>query len=86
MSTGAIAGLFPGQGSQTGSLRDEVERVVPELLAQCIALLGEDPLARVAESTRFAQPAIFCASIAGWKRRARRACVRSHSPGTRSGS
>jgi [acyl-carrier-protein] S-malonyltransferase len=68
VSTGAIAGLFPGQGSQTSALRDEVERVVPELLAACVALIGEDPFASVGESTRFAQPAIFCASIASWKR------------------
>ena len=68
MSTGAIAGLFPGQGSQTAALRDEVERIVPTLLADCIELVGEDPFARVGESTRFAQPAIFCASIASWKK------------------
>jgi [acyl-carrier-protein] S-malonyltransferase len=66
MSTGVIAGLFPGQGSQTSDLREQVERIVPELLEQCIALVGEDPFPRVAESTRFAQPAIFCGSIAGW--------------------
>ncbi len=69
MSTGVIAGLFPGQGSHTGALRDQVERVAPSLLAECLALVGEDPFARAAESTRFAQPAIFCASIAGWKER-----------------
>ena len=66
VSVGDIAGLFPGQGSQTSDLRDRVERVVPELLERCIELVGEDPFARVAESTRFAQPAIYCASIAGW--------------------
>jgi [acyl-carrier-protein] S-malonyltransferase len=65
-STGVTAGLFPGQGSQTSDLREHVERVVPELLERCIALVGEDPFPRVRESTRFAQPAIFCASIAGW--------------------
>jgi [acyl-carrier-protein] S-malonyltransferase len=64
--TGATAGLFPGQGSQTSDLRDRVERVVPELLERAVELVGEDPFPRVAESTRFAQPAIFCASIAGW--------------------
>jgi len=69
VSTGAIAGLFPGQGSQTNALRDEVARVLPALLAECLALVGEDPFARVGESTRFAQPAIFCASVAGWKER-----------------
>jgi malonyl CoA-acyl carrier protein transacylase len=69
VSNGVIAGLFPGQGSHTSSLRDEVARVVPGLLAECIELVGEDPFARVTESTRFAQPAIFCASLAGWKER-----------------
>ncbi len=68
-SGGVIAGLFPGQGSHTSSLREHVARVVPALAAECVALVGEDPFARVGESTRFAQPAIFCASLAGWKER-----------------
>ncbi len=42
---------------------------MPSLLAECLALVGEDPFARAGESTRFAQPAIFCASIAAWKER-----------------
>jgi [acyl-carrier-protein] S-malonyltransferase len=69
VSSGLIAGLFPGQGSQTSALRERVARVAPRLLAECTALVGEDPFARVAQSTRFAQPAIFCASLAGWKER-----------------
>jgi malonyl CoA-acyl carrier protein transacylase len=84
VSTGVIAGLFPGQGSHTGALRDHVERVVPGLLAECLALVGEDPFARAGESTRFAQPAIFCASIAGWKERPaflRPAALAGHSLG-----
>jgi [acyl-carrier-protein] S-malonyltransferase len=40
--------------------------VLPALSERCIELVGEDPFARVRESTRFAQPAIFCASVAGW--------------------
>jgi malonyl CoA-acyl carrier protein transacylase len=66
VSPSVIAGLFPGQGSQTGGLRERAQSVVPELVAECEALVGEDPFARVGESTRFAQPAIYCASIAGW--------------------
>jgi len=66
VSASAIAGLFPGQGSQTAKLRDRVEHVIPELLQRCLALVGEDPFSKVEESTRFAQPAIFCASLAGW--------------------
>jgi [acyl-carrier-protein] S-malonyltransferase len=58
--------LFPGQGSQTPEMRDLVADRAPELLERCIALVGEDPFPRAGESTRFAQPAIFCASLAGW--------------------
>jgi [acyl-carrier-protein] S-malonyltransferase len=66
LSTAVVAGLFPGQGSQTADLREQVSRVVPELLQRCVALVGEDPFARIEQSTRFAQPAIYCASVAGW--------------------
>ena len=59
--------LFPGQGSQTDDMRDLVADRAPELLERVTALVGEDPFAKVAESTRFQQPAIFCASIAGWQ-------------------
>ena len=59
--------LFPGQGSQTPDMRDDVAQRCPELLERCSELVGEDPFARVEESTRFQQPAIFCASIAGWR-------------------
>jgi [acyl-carrier-protein] S-malonyltransferase len=62
----APAALFPGQGSHTPDMRDLVARRVPDLLERCCELVGEDPFARVEESTRFAQPAIFCASLAGW--------------------
>ncbi|MGH2943094.1 MAG: ACP S-malonyltransferase [Solirubrobacteraceae bacterium] len=40
----------------------------PDLLDAAIELIGEDPFPRVEESTRFAQPAILCASLAGWTR------------------
>jgi len=49
-------------------MRALVEAVRPDLLRQVTPLVGEDPFARVDESTRFAQPAIFCASLAGWER------------------
>lgn len=66
LPSGPVAGLFPGQGSQSPGMRDAVAELTPQLLAQCLELVGEDPFARVAESTRFAQPAIFCASVASW--------------------
>jgi malonyl CoA-acyl carrier protein transacylase len=59
--------LFPGQGSQTPEMRDLVART-PQLLERCLELVGEDPFARVEESTRFAQPAIFTASMAAFDR------------------
>jgi [acyl-carrier-protein] S-malonyltransferase len=62
----APVALFPGQGSQTPEMRDLVADRSPDLLERCVALVGEDPFPRAGESTRFAQPAIFCASLAGW--------------------
>src|ERR671914_3009901 len=47
-------------------MRDLVAERAPDLLERCVALVGEDPFPRAGESTRFAQPAIFCASLAGW--------------------
>jgi len=58
--------LFPGQGSQTPEMRELVQRVRPDLLALAAEIVGEDPFARADEGTNYAQPAIFCASLAGW--------------------
>jgi acyl transferase domain-containing protein len=75
--------LFPGQASQTPDMRDLVADVRPDLLALAADVVGEDPFARVDDGTDFAQPALFCASLA--------ASPPSMSgptpwPGTRSGS
>ena len=61
-----IAVLFPGQGSQTADMRASVERLRPDLLDLCERELGLDPFERVGEGTHMAQPAIYCASLAGW--------------------
>ena len=66
MST-STAILFPGQGSQTPEMRDLVARVRPDLLELAVRVVGEDPFPRADEGTNFAQPAIFCASLAGWE-------------------
>jgi [acyl-carrier-protein] S-malonyltransferase len=63
--------LFPGQGSQTGDMRDVVADRRPDLLALAIEEVGTDPFPLVGEGTRYAQPAMFCASIAGWERAGR---------------
>ena len=66
MSKTAI--LFPGQGSQTPEMRDDVERARPDLLELVTEIVGEDPFPKAEEGTNYAQPAIFCASLAGWER------------------
>jgi len=62
-----IALLFPGQGSQTSDMRDLVERFRPGLEERARDTVGEDPFERSNEGTRWAQPAIFCAALAGWE-------------------
>ncbi len=57
--------VFPGQGSAAPGMRETVERRRPDLLELAAEIVGEDPFARVGEGTRFDQPAIYCASLAG---------------------
>jgi len=63
-----FAVLFPGQGSQTPDMRERVERDRSDLIALAREEVGSDPFERADEGTRWAQPAIFCASLAGWTR------------------
>jgi [acyl-carrier-protein] S-malonyltransferase len=63
---GHTAMLFPGQGSQAPDMRDQVERQRPDLLELAQAEVGDDLFERVEEGTRWAQPAIFCAALAGF--------------------
>jgi [acyl-carrier-protein] S-malonyltransferase len=60
------AALFPGQGSPVEHLSDTLAEVRPDLLELAQAELGEDVFERTAESTAYAQPATYCASLAGW--------------------
>jgi [acyl-carrier-protein] S-malonyltransferase len=64
----ASAILFPGQGVGDPSSREAVADLRPELLDLAIELVGEDPFERMAEGTAYAQPAVYCASIAGYER------------------
>jgi [acyl-carrier-protein] S-malonyltransferase len=64
---GVTAILFPGQGSQTPEMRETVSGARPDLLSLVDQIVGGDAFARADEGTRFAQPAIFCASLAGWE-------------------
>jgi [acyl-carrier-protein] S-malonyltransferase len=65
MPTTAV--LFPGQGSQTPDMRESVLAAAPDLLEQVIAAVGSDPFTQIDQGTAYAQPAIFCASLAGWR-------------------
>jgi malonyl CoA-acyl carrier protein transacylase len=60
--------LFPGQGSQTAGMRELVAVQRPDLLEAALELVGADPFEHVEEGTRFAQPALYCASIAARQR------------------
>lgn len=63
-----IAILFPGQGSQTSGMAAVAAAQRPDLLAQAREELGADPFEQIAEGTHFAQPAIYCASLAHYER------------------
>src|SRR4051794_33045736 len=45
-------------------MREAVERERPDLLALALELGGDEPFERAGESTRFAQPATYGASVA----------------------
>jgi [acyl-carrier-protein] S-malonyltransferase len=62
-----LALLFPGQGSQQPGMADVVAEQRPDLLPLASELVGEDPFTRVGEGTRFDQPSIYCASLAGFE-------------------
>ena len=59
--------LFPGQGSLTPDAGEHARDAWPELVEHACELVGDDPFERAAESTAFAQPAIFVASLAAWR-------------------
>ena len=61
--------LFPGQGSLTPDAAEHARSSWPELVDRASELVGEDPFDRASDSTRFAQPAIFVASMAAWRER-----------------
>jgi [acyl-carrier-protein] S-malonyltransferase len=67
MSTheGSLALLFPGQGVGDPGIREIVAERRPDLLELAAELVGDDPFERIADGTRFAQPAVYCGSLAG---------------------
>src|SRR3954451_7483558 len=66
-ANGASAILFPGQGVGDASSRELVAAARPDLLDLATELVGADPFERMSEGTAYAQPAVYCASIAGYE-------------------
>ena len=62
-----LAVLFPGQGVGDPAAAELVRARLPELLELAGELAGADPFERIADGTRYAQPAIYCASLAGFE-------------------
>jgi malonyl CoA-acyl carrier protein transacylase len=67
MDASASAVLFPGQGVGDASSRELVAAVRPDLLELATELVGDDPFEHMSEGTAYAQPAVYCASIAGYE-------------------
>jgi len=61
-----LAILFPGQGSHEPGMDDGL-RDDPRFV-RALDLLGFDPFARIADGTRFQQPALFIAGVLAWER------------------
>jgi [acyl-carrier-protein] S-malonyltransferase len=57
--------IFPGQGSHSEDMADDL-RDAPAL-ALGLELLDYDPFERLAEGTRYQQPAVFLCSVARWE-------------------
>src|SRR5688572_17794648 len=83
MRDDTLAILFPGQGVGDPAAGDLVLAERPDLHALACELVGDDPFERIADGTRFAQPAVYCASIASFERlgRPRAAAYAGHSLG-----
>ena len=78
-SPSTTAVLFPGQGSHTPEMRARVAALRPDLLELAVDACGCDPFDRLDDGTRYQQPAIFCASVAGWE------LARDEAPGALAG-
>jgi [acyl-carrier-protein] S-malonyltransferase len=63
MSRAAL--IFPGQGSHKEGMADDL-RTAPAII-RGLELLDYDPFERLAEGTRYQQPAVFLCSVARWQ-------------------
>jgi malonyl CoA-acyl carrier protein transacylase len=60
--------LFPGQGSEISDMGARVDEYVPEIGALAREIVAPDLFERAKESLGLFQPALFCATMAGWER------------------
>jgi malonyl CoA-acyl carrier protein transacylase len=63
----STAVLFPGQGSHADGMEEPWRG--SRAFEEGLALLDYDPFGRLAEGTRFQQPALFLCSVAAWEAR-----------------
>ncbi len=63
----ALAILFPGQGATASGAQPLVQEHCTALYRAALDALDADPFEHAERSTRYAQPAIFLASLAGWR-------------------
>ena len=56
--------LFPARAARPPTCASSSEAVVPSCSSCAVEAVGDDPFERVADGTRFAQPALYCASLA----------------------
>lgn len=62
-----VAVVCPGHGGEHDRMRSRVAARLPGLLVLAERLLGCDPFEHMREGTAYVQPAIYCASLAGWE-------------------
>lgn len=60
--------LFPGQGSEISDMGARVDEFVPEIGALAREIVAPDLFERARESLGLFQPALLCATLAGWER------------------
>lgn len=60
--------MFPGQGSEISDMGARVDEYVPEIGALAREVVDPDIFERARENLGLFQPALLCATLAGWER------------------
>src|SRR4051812_13215331 len=64
---GGVAVVCPRHGGGHPRMRERVRERRPDLCALAEQLVGGDPVELLDAGTAYVQPAIFCATVAGWE-------------------